>query len=518
MQPTARLFSLHFHFGRPAKIALACLLIFLGTVAIVLALKWPFTQANLIRDMEHFSSSEVKVKQFHAIYLPHPGYVAEGLTFSRRSDGRPVEMASVKKLQCIASWPSIIFFQHRVKQFRIDGLHVSIPAPVPAPIPFYPKMKNRTTITTLIADGAVLDIAPRHAGGRPLRFEFRKLLLGEVKKDKSVSFNTSMHIPLPPGDLNVRAQFGPFTKGRLGETPLRGSYQLSTGDLREMKAIGGTLSSNGSFRGKLAQCKLMGNVRIDNFEVKNVHHPVELHGKFDATVNGMRGDVAIHSTKVRFLETELEATGTVQTSAHKSGKTESIEITGNQARIEDVLRLFTKTDPPSLKGPMRLHANIVLPPGPERFLRKVQLNGAFNISQAEFEQRKTRMSLNKLSKRARGHTSKNAVNAREDIPSNFRATVAVKDGTATLTDARFETRGARASGGGTYNLLTQQIDLRGKLAIEASLSKAAGGFKSILLVPLNPFFKKRNAGAVLPFHITGTYSRPEFHLSLKGGK
>jgi hypothetical protein len=82
----------------------------------------------------------------------------------------------------------------------------------------------------------------------------------------------------------------------------------------------------------------------------------------------------------------------------------------------------------------------------------------------------------------------------------------------------FTTPGATARGGGTYSLLNKRIDLHGKLAMQASLSKAAGGIKSLLLLPLDPFFKKKNAGAVLPVKITGTYSHPTFGVSLTGGK
>jgi hypothetical protein len=146
------------------------------------------------------------------------------------------------------------------------------------------------------------------------------------------------------------------------------------------------------------------------------------------------------------------------------------------------------------------------------------LNGAFKIPEAEFLHSKTQTSVNKLSNRARGHKPKDEEVTAEQIPSSFDAQVAVKNGTATLSHAEFRTLGAAASGEGTYNLLTQQIDLRGKLAIQASLSKAAGGFKSLFLIPLNPFFKKGNAGAVLPIHVTGTYSHPAFRISLTGRK
>ncbi len=40
--------------------------------------------------------------------------------------------------------------------------------------------------------------------------------------------------------------------------------------------------------------------------------------------------------------------------------------------------------------------------------------------------------------------------------------------------------------------------------MDTDISHATTGFKSFLLKPLAPFFKKRNAGAVVPIAITGT--------------
>jgi hypothetical protein len=54
--------------------------------------------------------------------------------------------------------------------------------------------------------------------------------------------------------------------------------------------------------------------------------------------------------------------------------------------------------------------------------------------------------------------------------------------------------------------------------MDASLSKAAGGFKSVLLLPLDPFFKRAHAGAVIPIHIGGMYPHPTFRVSLRNGK
>jgi hypothetical protein len=102
------------------------------------------------------------------------------------------------------------------------------------------------------------------------------------------------------------------------------------------------------------------------------------------------------------------------------------------------------------------------------------------------------------------------VGATDDLKGH----VQLRDGIATLSRALFAVPGAIARASGIYNVTIQMIDLRGKLAMNATLAKAAGGLKSVLLIPLDPFFKKSDAGAVLPVRISGTYSHPIFKVSL----
>jgi hypothetical protein len=488
-------------------------------IAVVLASNWPFTKTKIIQNLEHFSSCEVQVSRFDRTYIPHPGYVADGVKFIRRSNGRPVQMAFVTRIQASASWAALVTFTHRLRLLQIEGLHVFIPSPVPRAIPFYPEMKDETTVSVLTAHGTILDISPREGGGSPSRFAFRTLQLKEVKKEKSISLDTTLRIPTPPGELAVRANFGPFQTGRLPKMPLSGSYELKNTDLGSTQALGGLLASNGSFRGILSRCRVHGAVRIHNFEVKKVHHPVDLDGDFDTEVDGMHGDLNVTSTSVGFLGTKLVASGKIQTAPDKRGKTESFTVASEHARVENLLSMFSTADPPAMRGPITLNTNIVLPPGPRRFLEKVQMDGSFKISNAKFLHARTQANVDKLSNRARGKkVKKNELPEDEDMPSSLEAAVQVQDGIATLSDAKFKTPGASAAGYGTYNLLTQRIDLRGKLAMEARLSKTAAGFKSVLLLPLDPFFKKDGAGAVLPIHATGTYSHPSFRVSLKGEK
>jgi hypothetical protein len=242
---------------------------------------------------------------------------------------------------------------------------------------------------------------------------------------------------------------------------------------------------------------------------------VDLSARFETTVNGLRGDVVLRSATVHYLGTELDASGTVQSAEGQNGKTESIAVRSNGARVEDLLTLFAKSEPPPLRGPIELHAEVVVPPTDVEFLKRMQLKGEFRITQAEFLHAATQRNVNKLSDRARGASSDPQTVGNQEMPSTFTAQVVTRGGVAWLSKADFETPGADASGAGTFNLLTDAINLHGKLAIQASLSKAAGGVKSMLLLPLDPFFKKDGAGAVVPIQVSGTYSHPKFHVSLR---
>jgi hypothetical protein len=54
--------------------------------------------------------------------------------------------------------------------------------------------------------------------------------------------------------------------------------------------------------------------------------------------------------------------------------------------------------------------------------------------------------------------------------------------------------------------------------MQADVSHAATGFKSILLKPLIPFFKKRKAGAVVPIEVSGKPGSYKVNQNLLGNK
>jgi hypothetical protein len=52
------------------------------------------------------------------------------------------------------------------------------------------------------------------------------------------------------------------------------------------------------------------------------------------------------------------------------------------------------------------------------------------------------------------------------------------------------------------------------MRVDTEISKTTTGVKALLLKAIDPFFKKKRKGEVVPVHITGTYEHPQFGLDL----
>jgi hypothetical protein len=71
---------------------------------------------------------------------------------------------------------------------------------------------------------------------------------------------------------------------------------------------------------------------------------------------------------------------------------------------------------------------------------------------------------------------------------------------------------------GTYDLISHKIDLRGQLKVDTKISNTTSGAKAFLLKMMEPFFKKRRRGEIVPVRISGTYEHPTFGLDLNDKK
>jgi hypothetical protein len=488
-------------------IALAALS--LGTVIgfAVLARHWPFSQERIARSLQGTFPVTVSFQKFRPTYFPHPGCVAEGLVFKwlgSSSEGPPI--ATIQRFTIDAHYIDLVVRPGYLARVTLDGFRVNVPR-IGTPREEYSwhEINSKTRIGEVIADGSSVELA---RASYPLRFRVQKARLTSVSRNNSMSYDISLHNPLPPGEIRAHGQFGPWNANEPGETPVAGEYTFQDADLGVFEGVAGTLSSEDKFRGVLKHIETQGSVDIRNFTVTRSQHSVHITSGFHAFVDGTNGDVKLERVKAAFLKTSVLAKGEIVGAPKQHGKTASVDLTVSDGRIQDVFWLFVREAKPPLSGTTSFRAHVLIPPGKTPFLQKVRLDGDFGIAGGQFEKSSTQATVNDFSERARGEKPEDRPDEDTAI-SGLSGHVELRDAIATFSNFSFVVPGASAQMHGTYHLQSRAVDLHGTLKSDAELSKMSSGFKSVLLKPFDVFFKKKHAGAVIPVHLIGTYDDPQ---------
>ena len=100
----------------------------------------------------------------------------------------------------------------------------------------------------------------------------------------------------------------------------------------------------------------------------------------------------------------------------------------------------------------------------------------------------------------------------------MKGEVELSNGVAQFSDLHFGVPGARAHLHGTYNVVNYRINLHGNMKVDTKISKTSSGAKALLLKLLDPLFRKKKKGEIVPVHILGTYEKPQFGLDLSNDK
>ncbi len=480
-----------------------------------LALYWPFSRKAVLTQLEDESLSRVDAGAFHSTYFPRPGCVLEHVTFQHNHKAGTPPLITVEKLTIEGSFSGL--FAKHVKRIRAEGVHILTP-PRGSGENFQTPERSTIVVDELIADGAILEVS-RAADKQPLKFSFHSFDLSNIGSKGPASFQAKFSNPEPPGEITTSGKFGPWSADDLGKTAVSGEYWFQQADLSVFPGIAGLLSSSGKFSGMLDHIDVQGQTDIPNFAVTSSSHPVQLRTQFHAEVNGENGDTVLHQVAATFWKTAVSSQGSVAGRAGQPGKTVGLELATKDGRIQDILLLFAQAKRASMSGITSFHAKVSIPPGARPFLEKVDLQGDFGINAGTFTNSSTQEGVNHLSEGALSNEqAERKAEKNEDDPetvlSDLKGHVVLKDGTARFSNLSFSVPGATARMQGTYNLITEKIDLHGTLTTVSQPSKTTSGVKALMLKVLNPFFKKKPVGYVMPVKITGTYEHPLFGLDL----
>jgi uncharacterized protein involved in outer membrane biogenesis len=506
-------------------IILAIVVLAAGAAFAVLdSLATRLVRERLVSELQQRFGGEAEYQSIHASLFPSPRLAIAGLVLRYRGRRDLPPLIRMQKLSARAGWFALLWRPRHVASVRMEGLQIHVPprgergeiGPQKAPEekPADKPSRSPSVIVDEITTGdALLVILPREAGKRPLEFRVHNVKMKSAGAGKPWPFQATLKNAKPPGEIRTEGQFGPWRSDEPSLTPLAATYAFTGANLGVFRGISGTLSSKGRFHGVLERIDVQGETDTPDFSVRVSGHRVHLRTEFRAIVDGTNGDTFLEPVHARFLTSSVVANGGVYRIEKLNGRTVSLDVNVKDARVEDLLRLAVKSKTP-LTGRMSFLTKFELPPGPEDIADKLELNGEFGIAAARFTKLNLREKVQELSRKGQGRPEDDSAGSDiSDLAGRFR----LRDGVVTFSNLTFKVPGATVLLNGSYGLETEGLDFRGQLRLAAPLSQTTTGAKSFFLKLLDPFFKKKDAGAVLPIKIQGTREKPDFGLDVGGG-
>ena len=468
------------------------------------------TRQWVVAELQQRFNSEVELETLHVNILPQMGVDGEGLSirYHNRRDLPP--MFHVQKFSFNLGFLGILRAPRHIKGIYVENMTITIP-------PRGEKKESKTpSLPIVIVDEIVcndtdLVIVPKKEGKEPLDFDIHDLVLKSVGADKPFDFHGNLTNAKPKGEIATRGTFGPWDADEPGGTSVTGSYEFTDADLGPFPGIAGTLSSTGNYRGQLNEIEVEGKTETPNFSLDPVGRPVPLHTEFSATVNGTDGDTYLHPVRATLGQSLIIAEGSVVRVPEKQGHIIKLDINAPNARIQDILSLAVNSDKPFMTGPTKIKAKLLLPPGKQKVLQKMVLDGQVGVENAQWSSPEIRDKLESLSRHAEGQPeNEEAGSSVSDLHGDFRLEKAVIQ----FRKLSFSIPGAQVNLDGNYDVGGSKLDFKGHLRLQAKLSQTVTGKKSFFLKAVDPLFRKEGAGTVLPITITGTRDAPTLGVSV----
>jgi len=512
-------------FGWIAVALLACFAV--ATVVIVFAIYHaePILRSRIVETLSTRFQSRVELAGLHVSVAHGLQVSGERLRIFGKNDvniQRPgvQPIIVVDEFRFSAGVLNLLRATMRVHRVYLKGLELNIPPREQRGEGFNLKNgKIKIYVDEFVCEQAKLVINTLKPDKMPLEFDISNLNMTEIGPGQPLHFTATLVNPKPVGDIQSSGLFGPWQADDPRGTPVRGKYSFSNADLGTLKGIGGILSSTGEYAGTLGNIVVDGKTETLDFRIAISGHPVPLNTEFHAIVDGTSGDTYLEPVKATILHSSLLARGSVLRVKDPKGHRIVLDVVVDHARIDDLLRLGVRTDPPVMTGAAALNTKLDLPPGDAEVSDRLRLAGNFQISGAHFTNEKIQSKVDALSMRGQGRP-KEAKGDVPDVQSEMAGSFRLGNGLLSFSRLHFHIPGTRVDLTGKYSLDGNQFDFHGTARMSASLSHMVTGWKSVLLKPVDPFFSKHGAGTEIPVKVTGTKSEPHFGLDFghKGTK
>ena len=480
----------------------------------------PLLRARVIETLTARFHSKVELAEFHVWVADGLEASGKGLEIFGQTDPNIHEpgiqpLIAIEEFRFHTGIFNLLHSPMHVQTVRLKGLALNIP---PAGQrqqmeDMGPKgAKIRIFVDRFVSEDAQLIINTSRTDKLPLEFSIGNLTMNDIGPGQPLHFDATLLNPKPVGNISSSGLFGPFQADDPRATAVKGDYSFSNANLASIKGIAGILSSTGQYAGTLGHIVVDGQTKTPDFRLSVSGHPVPLETTFHAIVDGTSGNTYLQPVNAKVLHSSFVAQGSVVRTKGIKGHEIALEVSIDHARIDDLLKLGVRTDPPLMTGDVISKTKLDIRPGEEDITARLRLKGDFQVSDAQFSNDKIQRDIDQLSLRSEGKAKLAKAGTLEDVRSNLEGVFDLRNGVLTFSQLRFHVPGTMVEMTGEYTLDGNTFDFHGKLDLDAKLSHTMTGWKSILLKPADPFFSKHGHGTEVPIKITGTRSAPHFGL------
>jgi hypothetical protein len=503
------------------------LVLILGAILLSIATRIaPHVREGATAALEERFSSDVALESLQISIFPRPAVLGTGLVLRHKGRTDVPPLIRIGSFSASAGLWDLLNSPLRLKSVELDRLQISIPPggvrPVAgaagrnregsgSPRASATSASARPIVDEIISRSATLEIVPRDPGKLPRVFEIHDLVMHGLGDGGGAAFHAALTNPTPRGDVTTRGTFGPWHAEEPGRTPVRGEYTFEDANLNTIKGIAGILSSSGSYSGVLERIAVRGETDTPRFSLDIAGQPVPLTTRFQAVVDGTNGDTRLDRVEARLVETVIVAQGAVVRARDVKGRRISLDVSIDDGRIEDVLKLAVKSPTPVITGRMRLKTKLLLPAGDQDVVDRLELSGTFRLDRARFSSVNIQERVNTLSQRGRGKITDDGPN----VVSRLSGTFTLRNGTLAFASLSFAVPGSVVQIAGTYDLRREVLDFRGHLLLDASLAETTTGWKAVVATIAQPLFRRPGGGSKVPIRISGPRGQPEFGLDVR---
>ena len=503
-------------------VALVLLLIFAAVftvIAVYFHRAEPILRARVVETLSTRFDSRVGLATFDVTVFHGFEVSGGGLKLYPKHLDMQQPLFSVDKFSFRTGWRDLFRTPMHIGQVQISGLGINLPPKEQRHD--IPKLnqggsgsgKIQMLVDELQIDNARLILGTSKPGKVPLDFEISKLRMTSVGPNQPMKFHAILVNPKPVGNIDSAGEFGPYDTRHPGGTPVSGTYSFGRADLSTLKGIGGILSSTGKYQGTLNNIVVDGETDTPDFRLTSANYSMPLHTKFHAIVDGTNGDTHLQPVDAMLGHSHIVASGDVVRAQGMPGHDITLDVTIGPARIDDMLRLGVKTEPPVMTGDLTMHTKFHLPPGKESVIEKLHLQGNFQITNVHFTNEKMQAKVDELSLRGQGKP-KEIKEPHPDFASAMQGNFTLDDQKISISGLDYQVPGAKVSMNGVYTLDGETFNFQGVARMDAKVSEMVTGWKSVMLKLADPLFMKNGAGTEVPIEVTGTRSEPHFGVQM----